>query len=69
VKRPAPLGSRSPGQPGVQLNAPTKWYSSPLWQYRSTMDPLFKQIMILFVLVFAIIILLVVYIVARTHGA
>jgi hypothetical protein len=33
------------------------------------MDPLFKQIMILIALVFAIILLLVVYIVARANGA
>jgi hypothetical protein len=33
------------------------------------MDPLFKQILILIGLIFAIIILLVVYIVARANGA
>jgi hypothetical protein len=33
------------------------------------MDPLFKQIMVLIALTFAIILLLVVYIIARTHGA
>jgi hypothetical protein len=37
--------------------------------YRSMMDPLFKQIMILIALAFAIILLLVVYIVARANGA
>jgi hypothetical protein len=55
--------------PARVFNRTPRPLSAPLLNHRSTMDPLFKQIMVLIALTFAIILLLVVYIIARTHGA
>ncbi|MFN8512979.1 MAG: hypothetical protein U0232_11175 [Thermomicrobiales bacterium] len=55
---------------GRVTTRPYSPFSRPITpHYRSTMDPLFKQIMILIALAVAIILLLVVYIIARTNGA
>ena len=54
--------------PQVEHFARNTWKSPIHRGFREPMDPLFKQILVLIALGFAIFALLVIYVIARTNG-